>query len=113
MDTDTVLLFTANGMGDGPEELRLKLVKIFLGLISSSGMAGGKICFYTEGVKLACEGSPVLVELASLQRSGVELVLCKTCLDYFGLNAKARVGVIGGMPDIIAAMSAAKKVIHL
>jgi sulfur relay (sulfurtransferase) complex TusBCD TusD component (DsrE family) len=113
MDSETVLVFSANGMGDAQDELRLKLAKIFLGLMASSGMAGGKICFYTEGVKLACEGSPVLDELASLQRSGVELVLCKTCLDYYGLTDKARVGVVGGMPDIIAAMSAAQKVIHL
>lgn len=92
MDAGTVLIFSANGMGNADEELRLKLAKIFLGLIASSGKAGGKICFYTEGVKLACEGSPVLDELASLQQSGVELVLCKTCLDYFGLTSQVRAG---------------------
>jgi hypothetical protein len=113
MDADTVLVFAANGMGDAEAELRLKLAKIFLGLLAGSGMAGGKICFYTEGVRLACEGSPVLDELASLQRSGVELILCKTCLDYYGLTAKVKAGVVGGMPDIIAAMSAARKVIRL
>jgi sulfur relay (sulfurtransferase) complex TusBCD TusD component (DsrE family) len=113
MDVDTVLVFTANGMGNAEPELRFKLAKIFLGLLASSGMMGGKICFYTEGVKLACEGSPVLDELASLQRAGAELILCKTCLDYFGLTSKVRVGVIGGMPDIIEAMSAARKVITL
>ncbi len=113
MDADTVLVFTANGMGDAEAELRLKLAKVFLGLIASSGTGVAKICFYTEGMRLVCEGSPVLDELASLQASGVELVLCKTCLDYFGLTPKVRVGVVGGMPDIIAAMSAARKVIHL
>jgi sulfur relay (sulfurtransferase) complex TusBCD TusD component (DsrE family) len=113
MDTDTVLVFTANGMGNAEPELRLKLAKIFLGLLATGGMTGGRICFYTEGVKLACEGSPVLDELASLQRAGAELVLCKTCLDYFGLASKVKVGVVGGMPDIIEAMSEARKVITL
>jgi len=113
MDSETVLVFTANGMGTAETELRLKLAKIFLGLISSSGMNGGKICFYTDGVKLACEGSPVLEELSALQRSSVEMILCKTCLDYFGLAAKVKVGVVGGMPDIIEAMNSARKVIHL
>jgi hypothetical protein len=48
-----------------------------------------------------------------LQQSGAELVLCKTCLDFFGLTAKVRVGVVGGMPDIIEAISKARKVIRL
>jgi len=111
MDSDTVLLFTANGMGNTEPELRLKLAKIFLGLLASGGKTAGKICFYTEGVKLACEGSPVLDELTSLQQAGTELVLCKTCLDYFSLTSKVKVGVVGGMPDIIEAVSAARKVI--
>jgi sulfur relay (sulfurtransferase) complex TusBCD TusD component (DsrE family) len=113
MDNGTVLLFTAYGMGKAEEALQLKLAKVFLGLLASGGKPAGKICFYTEGVKLACEGSPVLAELAALEESGVELVLCKTCLDYFGLTAKVKVGVIGGMPDIIEAMSRARKSISL
>ncbi len=68
MDHETVLLFTANGMGQAEGELQLKLAKIFLGMLASGEKPAGKICFYTEGVKLACEGSPVLDELAALQR---------------------------------------------
>jgi sulfur relay (sulfurtransferase) complex TusBCD TusD component (DsrE family) len=113
MDSDTVLIFTANGMGKAEGELQLKLAKIFLGLLASGGKSAGKICFYTEGVKLACEGSPVLEELAAMQAAGVELVICKTCLDYFGLVSKVKVGVVGGMPDIIEAMNRAQKVISL
>jgi hypothetical protein len=113
MATDTLLVFTANGMGNAEPELRLKLAKVFLGLLSAGGLAGGKICFYTEGVKLACDGSPVLEELARLERAGVEMILCKTCLDYFGLTSKVKVGVVGGMPDIIEAMNKAQKVISL
>jgi hypothetical protein len=43
----------------------------------------------------------------------VELVLCSTCLDYFGLRHQVQVGIVGGMPDIIEAMNAAEKVISL
>jgi hypothetical protein len=38
MDVDTVLVFTANGMGNAEPELRFKLAKIFLGLLASGGM---------------------------------------------------------------------------
>jgi sulfur relay (sulfurtransferase) complex TusBCD TusD component (DsrE family) len=113
MDSKTVLLFAAYGMGEGPEALQLKLAGVFLELIASQPVKPGRICFYTDGVKLACAGSPVLEVLDQLQKSGVELVLCKTCLDDFGILDKVKVGVVGGMPDIIEAMSRAGKVIRL
>ena len=30
----------------------------------------GAICFYTDGVKLVCEGSPILQELLALEAQG-------------------------------------------
>jgi len=43
----------------------------------------------------------------------VGLIICKTCLDYYGLVDKVRVGIVGGMGDIIAAQALANKVITL
>ena len=73
----------------------------------------GVICFYTSGVKMVVEGSPVLDLLKSLETRGVRLIVCKTCLDHYGLLEKVRVGIIGGMGDIIAAQWLADKVITL
>lgn len=113
MDDQTVLLFTRNGLGHAPEELQLKLVSKFLQLTLASGKLPAKILFYTEGVKLACSGSPVIGVLLEMQQRGVELVLCQTCLEYFGLSDKVEVGVIGGMGDILEAMQKAGKVISV
>jgi hypothetical protein len=113
MDKDTVLLFTRPGLGHAPEALQQGLAAKFLGLIGASGQLPAKILFYTEGVKLACKGSPVLDTLNSLQAAGVELLLCKTCLDYFHLADQVEVGIVGGMPDIIEALQKAPKVISL
>ena len=41
----------------------------FLGLIDDARMLPDAICFYADGVKLVCEGSPVLAELDALERS--------------------------------------------
>ncbi len=113
MDRDTVLLFTRAGLGHGPQDLQETLARKFLGLLLEGGQLSAKLLFYTDSVRLACEGSPVLDLLARLEASGVELVLCKTCLDYFGLTDAVRVGVVGGMGDIIEAMKKASKVISL
>jgi sulfur relay (sulfurtransferase) complex TusBCD TusD component (DsrE family) len=67
--------------------------------------------FVTEGVTLACEGSPVLGLLEQFAGRGVHLVVCKTCLEHFGLQDRMRVGVVGGMGDLVSAMTMAEKVI--
>jgi hypothetical protein len=51
--------------------------------------------------------------LAALERKGVRLVICSTCLGYFGLTESVHVGVVGGMGDILAAQAGAEKVITL
>jgi selenium metabolism protein YedF len=111
--SDSVLLFTRAGIGHGPEELQAKLTVKFLSLLLESGDMPAKVLFYTDGVKLACEDSPVLEQLRQMEKQGVELVLCSTCLDYFGLREKAGVGVIGGMPDILETLQKASKVVSL
>ena len=72
-----------------------------------------KVLFYTDGVKLVCEGSPVIDQLRVMSERGVELIVCSTCLDYFGWRDQVMVGIVGGMPDIIEAMNMAEKVISL
>lgn len=100
-------------MGDAPDELKQRLSAIFLGLLNESGTLPAKILFYTDGVKLACAGSPVLDQLRTLATRGVELILCQTCLNYYNLADQVAVGIVGGMPDIIEAMQQADKVISL
>jgi intracellular sulfur oxidation DsrE/DsrF family protein len=109
-----VVIFKSNGMGiTAAQELREILARKFLGLITDADPLPDAICFYTDGVKLVCEGSPILAELLALEARGVHLVICQTCLNYFGLADQVRCGVVGGMTDIITAMWRADKVIDL
>ena len=85
----------------------------YLTLLDDSQTLPAAICFYTEGVRLAVEGSPVLEQLRSLEAKGVRLILCSTCLGYFNLTGKTQVGIVGGMADIIEAQFKAEKVITL
>lgn len=110
---ERVFLFTQNGLGDGPADLQQALVIKFLALLLESDKLPRRLLFYTEGVRLACSGSPVLEHLQRLERSGVELVLCKTCLERFGLLDQVQVGVVGGMGDILQTMLDAAQVISV
>lgn len=113
MSNNTVLLFTRNGLGHAPAELQSALVAKFLTLTLESQELPAKILFYTDGVRLACAGSPVVDLLRRFEQQGVELVLCKTCLDFFGLGDSVQVGIVGGMGDILEALQKAEKVVSL
>lgn len=112
-DPTILVQITSDGMGRGDDELRRKLIATYLTLLDRNGMLPGAIAFFTDGVKLVVEGSPVLDVLRSIESKGVPLVLCKTCIDYLELEDRVRVGTIGGMTDIIAAQWKAKKIINI
>jgi len=100
-------------MGNGPEGLQQTLAVKYLSLTAQAEEKPAQILFYADGVKLVCEGSLVLEWLRSLEAAGVELTICSTCLEYFGLTDSVKVGKVGGMPGILAALQAADKVISL
>ena len=110
---DTTLLITRKGMGEAAPELQTKLIQTYFRLIDEAEALPGVICFYTEGVHLVVEGSPVLETLQSLEAKGVRLIICNTCLNYYNLADRVAVGIQGGMTDIIEAQRLAAKVITL
>lgn len=112
--SNTLVMITGDGMGrSDSRELRHKLIDTWLSIVGENGKLPGAICFYTDGVRLVCEGSPVLDRLRTLESRGVHLIICKTCLEAYGLTDKVAVGIIGGMGDIIAAQWTADKVLTL
>lgn len=112
-DNNSVLLITRNGMGEADPALQTKLITTYFRLIDEANTLPAVICFYAEGVKLVCEGSPVLESLFSLEKKGVRLIICNTCLNYYSLTEQVQVGITGGMTDIIEAQRRADKVITL
>ncbi len=110
---DAVLLVTRYGMGSADEKLQLTLISKYFELLLQGRNLPAAICFYTDGVKLVCEGSPVLEQLQKLESLHVRLISCSTCLNSFGLQEKIRVGIVGGMGDILEAQIQSEKVISI
>ena len=110
---NTVILVTNNGMGNADETLQQLLFGKYVELLLQNESLPEVFCFYTNGVKLICEGSSALEQLRNLESKGIRLIICSTCLNYFELTAKVRVGIVGGMGDILEAHSRAEKVITI
>jgi hypothetical protein len=111
--SSTVILLNNDGMGSADDTLRRKLLRVYLTMLQENGFYPGAVCFYAGAVKLVVEGSPVLDLLHALEAKGVRLIVCSTCLQYFGLSGKVAAGIVGGMNDIVLAQWMASKVITL
>lgn len=110
---NVLIQFNKFGMGVGDPSLSLMLAKNYLNLLKEENELPKVIAFYNEGVKLFDEDSIVLDELKELETRGVKLLACKTCLKFYNLLNKTKVGLHGTMMDIIEVQKASDKVISL
>jgi intracellular sulfur oxidation DsrE/DsrF family protein len=67
--------------------------------------------FYNTGVKLAVRDSAVLDDLKELEAAGVSIIVCGTCLNYFGLTDSIAAGVVSNMYEIASTMASAGRLV--
>jgi len=106
-----VLLITSDQIGMGSEELGRVLMKTFINTLIETTPRPETIIFMNSGVKLAIEGSPVLESLDKLEKAGVNLLVCGTCLNYFEVKDKLKAGKVSNMYEIVEHMLNAEQVI--
>ncbi|MBI4620368.1 MAG: sulfurtransferase-like selenium metabolism protein YedF [Desulfobacterales bacterium] len=111
-ENDNIVVYiNSNLMGIGDEELGRILMGAFLKTMIGAEPQPKKIIFINSGVKLATEGSEVLESIIEMEKKGIEILSCGTCLNFYGLKEKLQVGVISNMYDIIESLIEADKVI--
>jgi selenium metabolism protein YedF len=108
-----VLVVSSDRMGRGDDELGGILVRSFFHTLGEVDPLPQTILFFNAGVKLACQGSPVLDDLCTLEAEGVEMLVCGTCLGYYEIKDQLAVGQVSNMYDIAEAMLGAGKVVNL
>ena len=59
----------------------------------------------------AGEEGQVIDSLRSLLDKGCEILVCGTCLNYFGLTEQCKVGVVSNMYDIAGRLLTAPRVV--
>ncbi|MGI6405436.1 MAG: sulfurtransferase-like selenium metabolism protein YedF [Syntrophaceticus sp.] len=107
-----VVLITSNLFGQGEEELGKTLMKSFLYALTQVENIKQMI-FMNSGVFLTTEGSDVLESLKTMEESGVEILSCGTCLDYYGLKDKLAVGEVTNMYTAVELLTSAAKAVTL
>jgi len=107
-----VVYINSQLLGDGDEALGSFLMKAFLKTLLDLETQPSRLILVNSGVQLASEDSKVLETLQLLSKKGVEIVSCGTCIDFYELKGKVRVGSISNMYDIIQSMLEADRVIR-
>jgi len=106
-----VVVIPSAQMGRGEEELGHILIRSFLHALTEVSGRPDIMIFFNTGVKLTVMGSEVLADLQTLEKNGVEILICGTCLDYFDLKDKIAVGQITNMYTIAETMIAAGRLV--
>jgi selenium metabolism protein YedF len=109
-----IMVMVANDrMGHGDDELGEKLIFSFLKTLKEMGDELWRLVFVNNGVKMTIDGSDVLPVIQELEKDGIHILVCGTCLTHFDLLDKKQVGETTNMLDIVTAMQLADKVINI
>ena len=107
-----VIYINSQLFGGGDEALGSFLMKAFLKTLLDLENQPSRLILVNSGVQLAAEGSKVLEALQTLSERGMEIVSCGTCIDFYELKGKIKVGGISNMYDILQSMLEADRVIR-
>ena len=107
-----VVQISAATMGTGDDELGALLMRSFLKTQIQLEHRPDAILFYNNGVKLCCEGSVLLDDLKGLEESGIDIIACGTCLNFFELADQLRVGRVTDMLEIASRLAEAGSIVR-
>ena len=101
-------------VGDGDLELGRNLMKMALYTLSEAGDPPTSLLFMNAGVKLVAPGEEQVIEaVKKLEEQGTEVLVCGTCLNFFGIADELSVGEVSNMYDILERMRESAKTITL
>lgn len=107
------LLCATNVLGVGDDILGAILMKGFLSTLAEWTPRPKEILFLNAGVKLCTKESGALDTLKALEASGVVLLICGTCVDFYKIREQIAVGTITNMQRISQSIAQTSKLVRL
>lgn len=109
---DVSVLIASSTIGAGDDDLGRLLMVAFVKTLKDLVPRPRSLLFMNAGVRLTVKGSELLEAISDLEKQGVEVLVCGTCLDFFGLKEALAVGKISNMFELSSKMVAANKVLR-
>lgn len=109
-----VYFISSDKIGNQDSELGKRLIHTFFMKLREAAEKPSHILFVEKGVQLLLPEFSAVNALEILENEfGVKLLACVTCLDYYSIRDKIKVGQDSNMAEIISVMHNSDKVIHL
>ena len=108
----TVVFVDSNLLGTGDEELGRTLMRMFLKTLKDVSPRPSDMIFVNSGVRLTTAGSESLDDLGELERMGVRIYSCTTCLNFYHIKESLQVGMMSNMFEIASTLMAADRVVR-
>ena len=96
-----VILLASDQLGTGEKQLGETILETFFTVLKQKEELPVAIFCMNSGVFTLTEESLISLQLADLERKGVDVLACKTCVDYYELGEKLTAGKISGMAQFI------------
>jgi selenium metabolism protein YedF len=115
MKNDSAILFvlTSKEFGTGDVGLGQKLMENFLLTLASDLKQDTTLFLLNSAVELAVEESNCIHELETLAQNGCEILLCTTCIEFYGLASKVKIGNVSNMKTLMEKVNTSSKVVTI
>jgi len=108
-----VYLITTNSLGQGSPDLGQVLIKSLFTTLAETDPPPAALLFLNTGVFLTCDGSDVMSQLEKMHGAGTAVLSCGTCLDYYNIKDKLKIGSVSNMFEINNRLTGPQKVISI
>jgi len=108
----TIMMLTSDSFGV-QEDLGKILTKAFARNLATSENYPEYMIFLNRAVHLTTEQSEILADIMTIEQGGTQFLTCGTCLEFFGLKEKLKIGRPTSQKELIALMFAANKFIKV
>jgi selenium metabolism protein YedF len=109
----TVIFISSDEIGGGDPELGRTLMKLFLYSSAESETPPDAMVFMNAGVHLVTENEETVSHISRLVERGSEVLVCGTCLDYYGLTDRLKVGRVSNMYEIQSVLVGAGRLVSI
>lgn len=109
---DYCVAVAADRMGRGDDALGAILLRAFINALGEAERLPGHILCYNSGINVALDGSDTAEALRELEKRGVEVLVCGTCLDFYGATERLAAGKVSNMFRITEVLSKAGHVVY-
>ncbi len=107
------ILIGSNCIGTHEEKLGALLMKGYIYTLTQLDKLPAKLVFMNTGVRLCLENSESLEDLKSLEKQGIEILVCGTCLEFLNVREELAVGKISNMYEIAGTLNDANGLVSL